>query len=353
MLILSIVFVFLIAVSFLDLVKNTLTIRIIILLFIGVLLATIAGLRYGDRDYYNYVDIYESSSKLFAEFDTTDIHGEPGYLFVNRICKTVGIGTVGLFMIMSFSSVFLSLNFFRKYSPYFLVAVLIYFSHVFLLRDMMQIRAGLAASISLYALPYIERRRFLPFLLLLVSAALIHAGVLILIPLYIAYPYYLKHKSSVKYLVAFGFVLGLILNAGVIQYLITRFLNIPAVTIYLEDPEYFASLGLLNIVLVKNLILFCFLIYYRKEIEEKVVHFDVFLLCFAVGVFWLSAFNHFAIVAARLATYFSNTEHILLPALFFTRINRFVLWVVIVVYCIVMFASKFEIFKEMTYIFLR
>lgn len=353
MIVLSCIFVFLVAISFIDVVKAPLTIKVILLIFCGVILALVAGLRYGDRDYYNYVDIYESSTKLFTEFDATDIHGEPGYLLINRICKTVGIGTVGLFMIMSFSSVTLSLNFFRKYSPYFLVAVLIYFSHVFLLRDMMQIRAGLAASMSLYALPYIERRRFLPFFLILISAALIHAGVLVLIPIYFVYPYYLRHQSSVKYLVALGFVLGVIFSAGVIQYLITTFLNIPAVTIYLEDPEYFSTLGLLNIVLVKNLILFCLLIYYRKDIEEKVVHFDVFLLCFAFGVFWLSAFNNFAILAARLATYFSNVEHILLPALFLTRINKFVLWGVIVAYCIVMFASKFEIFEEMTYIFLR
>ncbi|WP_449437240.1 EpsG family protein [Pedobacter steynii] len=238
-----------------DLIENTLTIRVIILIFIGLLLATLAGLRYGDRDYLNYLDTYDSVAKLFTDFDATDIHGEPGYLLLNRICKTLGLGSIGVFTIMSFSSVTLSLNFFRKHSPYFLIAVLIYFSHVFMLRDMMQIRAGLAASISLYALKYIDKRKFLPFILILLLGASMHGGVLILIIVYFCYPSYLKYPRSIIYVVALGFVLGLVLNAGLIEALITRFFNIPAVTIYLADPEYFASLGLFNMVLIKNVIL--------------------------------------------------------------------------------------------------
>jgi len=352
MLILSIVFVFLVVVSFLDLIKNTLTIRVIILMFAGLILALLAGLRYGDRDYFSYLDIYDSVSRLFQDFDNTGVHGEPGYILLNRICKTLGLGTVGLFMIMSFSSVALSLNFFRKYSPYFLVAVLIYFSHVFILRDMMQVRSGLAASISLYALQYIGRRKLIPFLLIILVGASFHSGVLVLVIAYVAYPFYIKRPKSLIYLVVLGFILGVVLKASLIEYLITRFFNIPAVSVYLGNEEYFASLGLLNLVLIKNLILFGFVFYYRAQIKDAVANFDTLLLCLALGVFWLSAFNNFAILAARLATYFANVEHILLPALFFTKINRFLLWGIIVAYCLVMFISKFSIFEDLTYLFI-
>lgn len=353
MLILSLVLLVIIAVSFLDVIDCPLSLRIALLIIIGILLALLAGLRYGDRDYFAYLDIYDSVSGLFKEFDVTEVHGEAGYLLLNRICKTFSLGTASVFLIMSFSSVSLSLNYFRKYTPFFLIALLIYFSHVFMLRDMMQVRAGLAASISLYALPYIEKRKFVPFFLVILLGASMHAGVLILLLAYISYPLYLRYPGSVKYLVISGFILGILLNAALIEYLVTNFLNIPAVSIYLADPEYFASLGLLNIVLIKNVILLGFIIYFRPHLRDHVRHYDVFLLCLALGVFWLSAFNNFAVLAARLATYFANVEHILVPALFLTRINKFLLWGIVVAYSLVMFASKFSIFEELTYLFLR
>src|SRR5215217_1416541 len=268
MILLSFLLLVIIMVSFLDIIECPLSLRISILIILGVVLALVAGLRYGDRDYFSYLDIYESTTRLFTDFDATEIHGEPGYLLLNRVCKTLSLGLTGVFLIMSFSSVALCLNFFRKNTPYFLLALLIYFSHVFMLRDMMQVRAGLAASISLYALQYIGKRKFLPFILIILLAASMHTGVLILILAYLSYPLYLKYPGSVKYLVVLGFLIGLLLNAALIEYLVTNFFNLPGVSVYLADPEYFASLGLLNLVLIKNVILLGFIIYFRPHIKD-------------------------------------------------------------------------------------
>ncbi|TDQ09910.1 EpsG family protein [Pedobacter metabolipauper] len=353
MIILTFIFLFLTVISILDVVKCPVNLRVLLLIFSGLILVLTAGLRYGDRDYLNYIEIYDLVAKLFVDFDAALVHGEPGYLMLNRIFKTMGIGVTGVFLFMAFCSVGLSLNFFRKYTPYFLIALLIYFSHVFLLRDMVQIRAGLAASISLYALTYVEKRRFWPFIIIILLAASFHGAVLVMILVYVAYPYSIRHPLVIKILVITGFLAGLILKASLLEYLITNVFNVPALVLYLAEPEYFASLGLLNIVLLKNVILILFLIYYKDVIAEHVPHFQVYLLSLAIGIFWLSTFNNFAILAARVATYLSNVEHILLPALFFTKINKFLLWGIVVLYCIVMFASKFSTFADLSYIFLK
>jgi hypothetical protein len=352
MLLLSVIFLILGTVSILDVIKCPLNVRLLILTAVGLILALAAGLRYGDRDYFAYLDIYDSVSVLFTDFDTSQVHGEPGYLFLNQLLKTLGIGPTGVFIVMAFSSVALALNFFRKYTPFFLIAALLYFSHVYLLRDMMQIRAGLAASISLYALRYIDERRIWRFSVIVGLASTMHSGVLLLFLAYITYPYYRKHPSFVKYIIPSGFFIGLILKANLIEFIITTFFNIPAVAIYLADPEYFTSLGLFNIVLLKNIILILFLFYYKDELIKNVPYFEVYVLCLGLGIFWLSAFNNFAILAARLATYFANVEHILLPSLFFTKINKFLLWGIVVVYCLIMFVSKFEIFDHLSFLFL-
>lgn len=321
-------------------------------LFVGILLICIASLRYGDRDYEEYIQIYEKLSPLFKASKYENVHGEPGYLLLNRFCKLIGIGHLGVFFLMAFSSVALSLNFFRKNTKYFFIALLIYFCHVFLLRDMLQIRAGLAASIGLYTLSYISERKFLKFSLILFLAATFHSGVAILLLVYLLYPLVIKEDKRILYLSFIGYVLGFILTASLLERFFVDILYIEAISYYTLDSEYFRSLGLLNPVLLKNTLLLCVIFFYRNDLRQKVRYFDVFIVSLSFSVFWLAAFNEFAILAARLATFLSNTEQLLIPSLFYTKINKFFLWIVIVAYCIYLFISKFETFENLSFYFL-
>nr|WP_068892643.1 EpsG family protein [Pedobacter panaciterrae] len=353
MLILSFVFIILIILSIFDLIEVSQVYKDIILIGIAITLVILAASRFNDRDYHNYIEIFELSPKWGSGFSYNDeLHGEPGYIFINSFIKSIGLGYTTVFGLVATLSVSLNLIFYRKNTNFVLIALLIYFSHVFLLRDMMQIRSGLAASISLFALCHVESRRFLRFSVLILIAALFHSGVLLLFIGYVLYPYYLRNRWLKYVMILLGLILGLILNQGFFEFIFSSVLNIPAVSTYLYESEYFSSLGLLNPVLIKNVILLCVLIYFSDDIAGHVPNFSVLLMFFVIGIFWLSAFNNFSIIAARIATYFSNVEHILLPSLFYLKANKFVLWFIVVVYCAYMFSSKFQIFEDLTFIFL-
>jgi hypothetical protein len=352
MILLTLILVFLIFASFLELVYSELNAKIIVLLLIGVLLIFVASLRFGDRDYTSYVEIYEDVNPFFSSLQQKAIHGEPGFILLNRLCKTIGVGYIGMFFIMALSSVSLSLNFFRKNTSLFLIAVLIYFCHVFMLRDMLQIRSGLAASISLYSFTFIKQRKLLKFLSVIILASMFHIGVAIIILVYLIYPIFIVENKRIIVLIIIGFIFGSILSASLLEFFFTNILYIPGVSLYVGDSENFKSLGLLNPVLLKSAVLVCLMIYYKQVIGEKVWLFEPLLISLAFSVFWLATFNQFAIFGARLATYLSNAEHILIPALFNTKINKIFLWFIIVCYCIFMFVSKFETFKDLSYYFL-
>lgn len=339
--------------SIFDLVDVSQVYKDIILIGAAIALVILAACRVNDRDYYNYIEIFELSPNWVSGLSfSNELHGELGYIFINSFVKSIGLGYMTVFALVAAFSVSLNLIFYRKNTNFALIALLIYFSHVFLLRDMMQIRSGLAASISLFALCYVESRRFLKFSTLILIASLFHSGVLLLFIGYFLYPYFVRYNWLKYVMILLGFTLGLILTQEFFEFLFSSVLNIPAVSTYLYESEYFSSLGLLNPVLIKNVILLGVLIYFSDDIVEYVPNFNVLLMFFAIGIFWLSAFNNFSIVAARIATYFSNVEHILLPSLFYLKVNKFVLWFVVVIYCIYMFSSKFQIFEDLTFIFL-
>lgn len=352
MFLLSCVLCLLISLSLLDVIKTSIYLKFVIFFFCGFLLVILASLRVGDRDYYNYLDIYAEVTPFFEDQKNVISHGEPGYIFLNKFCKTIGIGSIGVFIITALSSVSLSLIFFKKHTKYFFIALLIYFSHVFLLRDMIQIRSGLAASICLFAYPYIANRVFWKFLFVLLLAVSFHSGAGIIILVYLLYPYILRNDKNLFYIVCLGFVLGIFLTTSMLEYFFVEVLNVPGVSLYVADSEYFRSLGLLNPVLIKSVLLLLILYYYRIELRKHVKYFDAFVISLCIAIFWLSAFNNFSILAARLATYLSNSELVLIPALFYTNIHKGLLWFVVVCYCVFMFSSKFETFQDLTFLFL-
>lgn len=351
MVLLSAIFLILVLLSLFDVIEADLSSRIIAFVLTGLVLIFVASLRYGDRDYRNYEDVYANLTPLFEQGKGIDLHVEPGYALLNRICKTIHVGTIGVFFIMALSSVSLTLNFFRKHTDFFFIALIIYFSHVFLQRDMLQIRSGLAASIALYSLPYVSKRKFIPFLLILLLSMSFHAGSAIVLIVYFIFPLLQKNSKREIYLVSSGFFIGVLLTAPMLDYFFTTVFYIPGVSLYTKDPDNFKALGLLNPVLLKSTLLFIILYHYREELRQKVKYFDVFVVSLSFSIFWLAAFNQFAILAARLATYLSNTEHLLIPALFYTRMNKLLLWVIVICYCLFMFSAKFEIFEDLSFYF--
>ena len=113
-------------------------------IFVTILLVLFAGLRGGNvgADYNNYQARFLVYSN--ADFSTKldlllSIIREPGYLLINYIFSWSSYGYLGVFFIFALLSVSINAHFIRKYSPYAGVSFLIYFSHLYLHLEMIQI----------------------------------------------------------------------------------------------------------------------------------------------------------------------------------------------------------------------
>lgn len=312
------------------------------------------SLRNGVADFWEYVDMFNETPFLneFSIASTKNIHGEVGYLFLNSIIKTFGLGERFLFWFVGFLSVSLTLFYYIKKSPYFIISLLIYFSHTFLLRDMIQIRSGLAASISLYAIKYIEERKFWKFFIITILASLIHSAALILFLAYFVH-FFISEKTKRQYLfIVFSLMLGVVLSQSILEIIFNAIIpNSTIVINYLADEQYFRSLGLLNPVLLKNILISILLIYYADRFRFKISYYSSMITLSILSVFWLAAFNNFAIFAARLATFFSISEPIII-AFFLSEVkktNKIAIWLFLIAYSIIMILDKKNEFSNVTF----
>jgi hypothetical protein len=325
--------------SLLDFIRIEKKIKNILFIFSCLILIFLITFRFNVPDYDSYVEIFQDVKFSFNIFENNDIHGEFGYLLLNSFVKLFGGNEIILFGIVGSLSIALTAVFYKKYTKYFLIATLLYFSHIFLLREMIQIRSGLAISIAMFSIPYIDKRNFTKFLGIILIASSVHSICLLFTLVYIFYPYLIKTKYQIVLLIS-GLIFGFTFELNVIENFLNLFNAPPIVIGYLFDEKYNFNLGLLNPVLIKNLIVVSILIYKKEFFEKRIKYFNVLLLSYIFGIFWLSTFNSFAIFSSRIATLFSNVEHVLIPSLLLYEKYKQIIYLMILFYCIYSFISK-------------
>ena len=72
--------------------------------------------------------------------------------------------------------------------------------------------------------------------------------------------------------------------------------------------------GIFNITFLKQFIFCVFSLFYWEKLNSKVPHFNIFFVCMAISLCWLSLWNDFPIISNRIATFFSITEVLLVPS---------------------------------------
>ncbi len=268
--------------------------KLFILLFCFVVLALFAGLRMGDRDYYNYVDGFREVERWGMNYSKLDMasYFEPGYNFTAWVTASLTHSPAALFLVVASIAVGLNLSSFKDYSRYFLIAVMLYFVHTFLLRDAMQIRAGVAAAVCLYSLRHVGSRSLAKFLITVAIAVSFHLASLFFVVVYWLYNmdwgrrvwiWIVAVCLAVAFVAPLGHLLTLLPGGGVMQ----RLLNY---TWMVGSEE---SVGVLaNPTILKQL----------------------FFVPLIVSLCWLLIWNDFPIVAGRIATFFSVTEVLVVPS---------------------------------------
>jgi hypothetical protein len=272
------------------------------------LMIACAGLR-GEsvgRDYATYRTYFDASpdttgSGFIGQWISTMPFVDIAYVYFNSLLKMLGFGFEALVFLVALMVVTLYAVFFWKHSRFSAIALMVYFSHAFLNKEMIQIRDGLASVIVLWAFHFwaSDRKRWGGALMLL--AVMTHLAALVaVIPIVIFH---------FKWTVKPWYVLSTVLIAIIIGYNLSSSFSVFSLVERLalfQDSEYSTSVGIFsNVVTIKQLIILGLSCWLLTSGNEKPCS-PVVLLCvtsYWIATLWIIAFNQFQILGARGASF--------------------------------------------------
>lgn len=343
-----ILFLFISVLTLLDYLKLKVIEKNYVLFIVAAVLIFFSGLRGSiDNDYDNYREIYTSLSYtplhdvINASPGDTAFNVEPLYRVANKVLSIIFGYYQWIFIACACASVGLNVYVYSKLSPYPFISVLLYVAHTYLLRDMMQIRAGVACGLCLLSILYLKKNRSLIFLLLIITATMVHGAAITFLLIYIVYKMDLK-KRSLVFLLIISVIIGFIFPFGKLLTIILPQSDIFYKIQGYSSGVYSESLGMTNITLLKQVLIASICLYNYSRLEKDFKYFKILFVSYLISTCWLSIFNDFGIIGGRIGTYFSVTEVILIPIIIRSYIlqKRWlspVLFVVINVYALLFF----------------
>ncbi|WP_455962980.1 EpsG family protein [Bacteroides bouchesdurhonensis] len=310
------IFVILAFFSFTDVLVVKRSQRLWILLGIWFLLTSFAGLRYNDPDWMGYATFYE-------QIATGNGEGSADVGF-NLLCYFLSLFTshpLILFVVVASLSVGLNLNSFLKYSPFFLICTLFYFVHLFVLKEMIQIRAGLASAICLLSIRYLIENQYKKFILIWLLAISVHLTAVIFFLVFIMHCLKPSRKMLI-YLLVICILIGVFYPFGQIIKSVVGLngIEMGRLNDYIAygDEKYGGKLGVFsNINTIKYLLISVILLFYNSKLSVLNKYYYILLCSYITGTCWLLLFNDFSIVGARLSNILTSVEPILISYLCF------------------------------------
>ena len=226
-------------------------------LLVTILMIACAGLRAESvgRDYGTYRIYFDASPDtvgpgFIGQWSSMMPFVEVAYVFLNSLVKKAA-NLRGVVLIVALTVVALYAVFFWKHSRFSAIALMIYFSHAFLNTEMIQIRAGLAAFIGLWAFYFwaSDRKRWGAVLVLL--AIMIHLAIMVaVIPLLLFHFRLVPKPKYVILTVLLAVLIGYNLSSS-----FALFSQVERLASF-QDTEYSTSVGIFsNVVTIKQLVI--------------------------------------------------------------------------------------------------
>lgn len=145
----------------------------------------------GLRTAYNDTDAYRASYEAMDEFpefwnsfDPT-LGANPGFRICNAILRSLHVSWHGMFLIYAFITTTSAIWLFRKFSPDFTTALFLFFATNAYTLTAAALKQCLAVAIGVFAIPYALKKKWIPFVLIILLASTFHPYILmyLIVPL--------------------------------------------------------------------------------------------------------------------------------------------------------------------------
>ncbi len=281
------------------------------------LMVGVAGFRAASvgADYENYRNYFLFSpdtvgTGFFEQWATTMPFVDIAYVYLNSWAKLCGFSFEALVFLIALLAVTLYAAFFLKHTRLPALALMLYFSHAFLNKEMIQIRAGLASVLALWAFHYwASARKWLGGSIMLLGILTHMALVVAVIPLLL---FEFGCQLRPRYVLAtlcLALFIGYNLGAA-----FPLFSQIDRLALF-QDTAYSTPTGIFsNLVTLKQFIILgivCWLMATREHHLASPV-FRLCVLSYWVATLWMVAFSQFQILGERGASFLWIGEPLIL-----------------------------------------
>lgn len=325
--------------------KDSKLIQIIYLISIIVLIF-FAGLRGDTADTSGYREMFMRCPDFFTMLITGDFsflfetREEPGYLLINSIVRIFTDVPELFFLSIAMLALSHYYHSIKDYAVIPMLSLLLYYTNVFMVKEMAQIRQGVAMAIFIYSLRYVVNNEFKKFLLSVIFASFFHLSILVTL---IIYP---LRKLKMNYSAGVGVIIVIII------FMLLDVINNFLFVFFRDGPAMQRILVYLNSVYLQNdsltrfyeyFIVFLFFISLNTVFRSRMKNFDIMMVVFSVGLIFMAMWHEYPFIGDRFAVPMWVSLIFLLPSICLLSSNivyRLCSYMVIVVIAVKIFTSN-------------
>ena len=314
--------------------------------FTFIILFLFAGLRganFGDYcAYWNIFEIIPSTYDYFVRDRTIprDVSTEFAFnFFFPMFVKNFTSNHVYYFLLTSFAALVINFYAIRKMSPFFFLSLLIYFSHIFLYKELQQMRSGISGALVLLSVYFLSEKKTYSYLTVFFSAFLIHTTAFVSFFGVLGKLFFsnLKKKKIFLFLILILVILSTYLGLPqAVTTLLENSFKLPIKYYIYRDSTGISNnyqIGIFsNITTLKYIFFSIVSILFYDTLNQKSKYFKYSFYFYYVGTLWIIFFNHFAIIATRMASILTTTEIILVPLFIFILKKRLHVFLLIILF---------------------
>ena len=264
-----------------------------------------------DKDYTSYLGYYRNINSGMAALT------EPTFKFICSVARSVELPLL-IFVTYALLSVPLKVYSLVRLTPLWYMSILVWFSHLYIVQDLTQIRVAVAASIFLFSLPYLIDDRKLRYLLCIAVAILFHYSALFLLPICL-----LDNKPMVRWKWMTLYILPLICYfTSIISIELLYYIPIPFVqekiVVYEEMIKYsglFSELNKFNIIALFRLFAYYLLLWKCNVIAKVYPNMSIVLKIYCYSICVYAALSFLPVFAVRAQELIGVIEFVTLPLL--------------------------------------
>lgn len=296
-------------------------------LIVAVLVAISATRSPFMADYMDYVMFFT---------DTGETRFEPGFRVIRWFAQLTSFPEIAGILIAAIIAVPIRLLYVLKYSPFYWASLAVYLSYVFILHDMITIRAGVASALLLFIIYYHNQKKYRLSILLYIVAVLFHQSAAIF---GIVFLFREKENYRLAYisliiisysLALLGFKFGNIIGLVTVE-------SVSSLYESFSESNY-DSANIFNLVQLGHLMVclagWCAITKIR-EIDIKAV---AMLKLYTISIAIIPLFSDFLVIAFRFSQILQAVEVILVPIIFYSLFNNKRLSkIIILAYVLVLF----------------